>query len=480
MSSNIESRLFINGEFRASASGKTFDIFNPATEELVTKVAYADPSDVDAAVDAALAAFPAWSKSSGAVKSIALRKLAQLIRDNVDELASLEARSMGIPISQYPLYATGVADALDHFAALALFQQGISSLNSPGYVNMTLLQPFGVVGAILPWNVPLHMFAFKVGPALAAGNTVVVKTSEKAPLTNTFVAGLLEKAGIPKGVVNVIHGWGDTGALVSSHMKIRKLTFTGSGITGRKVASAAINSNLKNVTLELGGKSPAIVFQDANLEHAASILAFSMFRNSGQICAAQTHLYVHESVKDIFIELYEKAWTDLVKHGDPLDIRTTQGPMADQLQYQRVMEYIEVGKKEGKVVFGGERVGKKGYFIQPTLITDLEPSARVVREEIFGPVAILESFKTEEEVIRLANKTRFGLSSSVFTKDVNCAMRLAQAIDAGNLGINVGNTTAFDMPFGGAKESGIGNELGVDALKPYLQIKSVFIRQVPN
>jgi acyl-CoA reductase-like NAD-dependent aldehyde dehydrogenase len=376
--------------------------------------------------------------------------------------------------------------------------QGATSLNTPGYINMTFRQPYGVVAAIIPWNVPLLFFANKVAPALTVGNTVVLKSSEKAPLTvsanyygasivtgtnfckSARVAALIKEAGFPPGVINVITGFGNvSGSVLSHHMDVRALSFTGSTRTGRYIQEASAKSNLKRVFLELGGKSPAIVFDDADLEVAVGQTQYSIQSNSGQTCFANSRVYVQDTVAEKFIEQFKtKFWSSAIM-GDPTHTGTTHGPQADKIQYDNVRHYIEIGKKEGTLVLGGEDVSKEtGYFITPTVFTDAPEEAKIMKEEIFGPVVVINIFQTEEEVLAKANNTEYGLYASVYTKNIDRALRFAKGLEAGTVGVNCTSpTTGRDMPFGGFKGSGVGREgMPCYSMDNFLETKSVIIK----
>ncbi|KAH8928963.1 aldehyde dehydrogenase [Atractiella rhizophila] len=478
----IEVNHFINGQYVPSKSGKTFTIFNPATEEKLADVQEAQLEDVNAAVDAAEAAFPSWSKTPPMERARCLRQLAELMKRDTDKLGELESKSMGVPISYFRLQMTRVYACLQHFAALTMVHLGQSSHEGmEGFVELTIRQPFGVTAAIIPWNVSLLLAVWKLGPALGAGNTIVIKSSEKSPLACLELGRLCNEAGIPKGVVNIISGFGPVaGKAIAEHMKIRKISFTGSARTGRLIQEMSARSNMKRVTLELGGKGPSIVFKDADLTLAAKACAGSMARNSGQICSANTRVYVHESVSQEFTKLYVDHYKSLVKHGDPLDSNTTQGPLVDKLQFDRVMKYIEVGRGEGKLACGGNRKEGKGYFIEPTVFLGVSDSATINSEEIFGPVSIIHTFKTEAEVLKRANDTEYGLSSSVYTRDISRALRVAQALETGQVGVNVANIVGVDVPFGGVKQSGIGRENGTMALDHYTEIKTIYLPCSPT
>ncbi|GAA5873019.1 hypothetical protein JCM1840_007298 [Sporobolomyces johnsonii] len=459
---DIESRLFIAGDYCESVEKKTFLLLNPATEEAVCTVHIAFARDIDRAVEAALAAQPAWAATDVHTKQRALNKLADLLEQNVDKIAELDAISMGRPI-RFSRTFTG-SEGLRSAAALAGSVLGESSMLSAGQLGLTLLQPFGVCAGILPFN---------LGPAVAAGNAMILKSSEKSPLSAAFVAGLTREAGFPPGIVQVIAGAGETGRLLAEHPKIRKISFTGSARTGKLVAMAAAQSNLKDVSLELGGKSPVIIFEDANLEEAAKGCAQSLMLNSGQICVANTRIYVHEPIRTKFLEML-KSEMKQYKHGNPCDKDTTLGPQADETQGQRVAHYLEIGKQEGKCELGGNRVGDKGYFFEPTLFVDVPDDARINREEIFGPVGIVHTFKDEKEVIRRANDTEF---ASLFTTNLDRALRLTRDLEAGGVSVNVAAPIfAHEQPFGGVKQSGVGREFGVDAVRRYLEVKSVIIK----
>lgn len=474
----IETRLFINGKFVESSDKKTFTLKSPTTHEEVAQVYEATDRDTDDAVAAARAAFPAWSALGPKERGAYFTKLATLVRESSAELARLEALSMGRPVSGY-FDAFAAADTFDHYAEAGVYAHGQSSLNTPGFVNITLRQPYGVVAAIIPWNVPLLFFANKSAPALAAGNTVVVKSSEKAPLTSAKMATLIEKAGFPPGVINVISGHGAvSGATLSSHMDVRALSFTGSGRTGRLIQIAAAKSNLKNVILELGGKSPAIVFEDADIEDAVTGTQFSVQWNSGQVCMANSRIYVQDTIADRFIDAFKKTF-GAVSAGDPLEPGTNHGPQADEVQYQNVRRYIEQGKSTGELILGGEPAESdgKGYFVSPTIFKNQPEDAVIMKEEVFGPVVNINVFNTEEEAIQKANDTEFGLYAAVYTKDINRAMRLAKALEAGTVGINCTSPTGGrDMPFGGYKASGIGREGIGYTLDNFLETKSVLVK----
>ncbi|KAL1966684.1 hypothetical protein VTN77DRAFT_3881 [Rasamsonia byssochlamydoides] len=474
----IEPRLLINGKLVEASDKKTFPLYNPATREKIVDVPEASEEDTNAAVAAAKAAFPSWSALSPTQRGKYLKKLANLIRESHDELAYLEAISMGRPVSQFH-DSNWAAAEFEYYSEAWLTPQGTTSLHTPGFVNMTFRQPYGVVGAIIPWNVPLVFFAKKTAPALMAGNTVVLKSSEKAPLTSAKVATLVEKAGFPPGVLNVLSGQGPlSGAILSSHMDVRVLTFTGSVRTGQQIQIAAAKSNLKNVILELGGKTPAVIFEDADLEKATEDTRYSIQWNSGQVCIANSRIYIQESIADRFIALFKEKFA-AVRAGDPKNKDTNHGPQAGEIQYNTVTNYIEEGKKTGSLLLGGNgalhHLG--GYFVEPTIFTNTPEDAKIMKEEIFGPVVVINTFKSEEEVIQKANDTEYGLYATVYTKNLDRAMRMAKAFEAGTVSINCASpTVAHDMPFGGYKASGIGREGWVVGLGNYLETKTVIMK----
>ncbi|KAJ5971316.1 Aldehyde dehydrogenase N-terminal [Penicillium vulpinum] len=472
----IETRLFINGEFVESSDNRTFDLISPTTNEKFAEVHEASEDDTNAAVAAAKAAFPAWSALSPPQRGAYFKKLAALILESHEELAQLEAMSMGRPVSGYfDSYAAAIT--FDFFAENGYQALGTTSLNTPGYVNMTVRQPFGVVAAIIPWNVPILFLAGKSAPALIAGNTVVIKSSEKAPLTSAKIATLVEKAGFPPGVINIISGHGQiSGSVLSHHMDVRVLSFTGSGRTGRLIQTAAAESNMKNVVLELGGKSPAIIFPDADIEKAVEETKHSIQWNSGQVCMANSRIYVHESIAPTFIELFNKRFA-AVSIGDPLLPDSNHGPLADEAQFKQVKAYIEKGKESGKMSLGEETIDHNGFFIPPTVFLETQEDAQVMKEEIFGPVVNINTFLDEDDVVAKANDTEFGLYAAVYTKDINRALRIAKKLESGTVGVNCTSpTAAHDMPFGGYKSSGLGREGWTVSLNNFLETKTILVK----
>ncbi|KAB5513411.1 aldehyde dehydrogenase domain-containing protein [Coniochaeta sp. 2T2.1] len=474
----FQPRMLIAGKLVGASDNATFPLYNPATREKIADVPEATNEDVNTAVAAAKAAFPSWSALDPASRGAPMKKLAALIRQNNDELARLEAASMGRPVSDF-FDAHAAASEFDQYAEAWPYMHGQSSLNNPGFVAMTLRQPYGIAAAIIPWNVPLLFLAAKAAPALITGNAVVLKSSEKAPLTSARITELVAEAGFPPGVFNIITGHGmPSGAALASHMDVRVLTFTGSGSTGRKIQEAAARSNLKTVILELGGKSPAIVFDDADLEKTVAQTVRGISFNSGQVCMANTRIYVQEGIAPAFVEAFNHKFASL-KAGDPLQRDVTQGPQVDDVQYRSVMSYIEEGKKSGSLAIGGkgklESMG--GYFIEPTVFLDTPEDARVMKEEIFGPIVHINTFRTEAEAIAKANDTEYGLYASVFTKNIDCAMRVAKAIDSGSVSVNATSPSgAKDLPFGGYKVSGQGREGGLKSMDNFLETKTVLIR----
>ncbi|KAK0640552.1 aldehyde dehydrogenase domain-containing protein [Cercophora newfieldiana] len=474
----INPRLLINGELVEASDGKTFPIYSPATRKLSALVPEASADDTNAAVAAAKAAFPAWSALDPTKRGACMKKLAGLIRQHNSELAQLEAISMGIPVSNFH-YAHTCAFYFDNYAEAWPHIQGQSSVNTPGHVTMTLRQPYGVVALIIPWNAGVHFFGSKAAPALITGNTVVVKSSEKAPLAVARIAELAIEAGFPPGVINILSGHGvPSGQILSRHMDVRCLSFTGSFRTGQLIQEEAARTNLKKVILELGGKSPAIVFDDANLEKAVEQTQKSVQSNSGQVCMANTRIYVQRGVAERFVSAFTKRFA-AVKDGDPLAKETNHGPQADEVQYRNVMRYIEQGKASGKLAVGGvgKLESKNGFFIEPTVFLDTPETANIMKEEVFGPVVNINTFDTEDEVIAKANDTEFGLYAAVYTRNINRAMRVAKALESGYVGINCTSPlTGRDLPFGGYKGSGQGREGLLYSMDNFLETKSLIIQ----
>ncbi|MFO0848478.1 MAG: aldehyde dehydrogenase family protein [Gemmataceae bacterium] len=472
-------QLLIGGKWQPAASGKTFTTINPATEEAVCQVAEGDAADIDLAVKAARKAFESgpWAKMNASDRGRLLNKLADLIEANADELAALEALDNGKPVhvaraADLPL----TVKCYRYYAGWADKYHGKTIPIDGDYFCYTRHEPVGVVGQIIPWNFPLLMQAWKWGPALATGCTVVLKPAEQTPLSALRVAELAQEAGIPDGVLNVVPGFGPTaGAALAKHMDVDKVAFTGSGEVGKLVMAAAAHSNMKRVSLELGGKSPNVVFADADLEAAVEGAYFGLFFNQGQCCCAGSRLFVEEKVHAEFVKrLVAKAKAQRV--GDPFDPATTQGPQVSAEQFDRVMGYIDAGKKQGaNLLTGGGRANDRGYFIQPTIFDRVDDGMTIAQEEIFGPVMSVLSFKDADEVIARGNRTWAGLAAAVWTKDLKKALRVSNGLRAGTVWVNCFDVFDAAAPFGGFKQSGIGRELGEYALQLYTEVKTVTV-----
>ncbi|XP_059432806.1 aldehyde dehydrogenase family 2 member C4-like [Corylus avellana] len=470
-------KLFINGEFVDSISGKTFETIDPRTGDVIARIAEGDEEDIDLAVKAARDAFDhgPWPRLPGSERAKIMMKFADLIDQNVEELAALDTIDAG------KLFSMGKAMDIPQVAATLRYYAGAADKIHGDVLKMsrefhayTLREPIGVVGHIIPWNYPSTLLFMKISPALAAGCTMVVKPAEQTPLSALYYAHLAKLAGMPNGVLNVVTGFGPTaGAAVSTHMDIDAISFTGSPEVGRKVMKAAAESNLKVVSLELGGKSPLIIFDDADVDVAAQLALTGILFNKGEICVASSRVYVQEGIYDEVVKkLVEKAKAWVV--GDPFDPEVQQGPQVDKKQFERILSYIEHGKREGAtLLIGGKPLGGKGYYIEPTIFTDFKEEMLIAKDEIFGPVMALAKFKTIEEAIERANKSRYGLAAGIVTKDLNVANTVSRSIRAGTIWINCYFAFDNDCPFAGYKMSGFGSDFGLDALHKYLHVKSV-------
>jgi len=476
-----QTKILIDNKWVDSVSGKTFETINPATGEVLAKVAEADAADVDLAVKAARKAFhskAAWRRMSGAERAKLLNRLADLIEKNVDELATLESLDNGKPkhvarAADLPL----VIACYRYYAGWADKIQGKTIPISGDYFSYTRHEPVGVVGQIIPWNFPLLMQAWKLAPALACGNTVVLKTAEQTPLSALRVGELIVEAGFPEGVVNILPGYGPTaGGAIARHIDIDKVAFTGSTEVGHLVMKAAAESNLKRVTLELGGKSPNVIFADADMDQAVEGSHFALFFNQGQCCCAGSRAFVEEKVYDEFVQ----RSADRAKRrrvGDPLDRQTEQGPQVDNDQFKKILSFVESGKQEGaKLMCGGERVGDRGFFVAPTVFADVQDEMKIAQEEIFGPVMSILKFKDMDELVDRANNTMYGLAAAVWTRDIGKAHHVANNVRAGTVWVNCFDVFDAAAPFGGFKQSGIGRELGEYGLQQYSEIKTVTVK----
>jgi len=473
-------KMLINGKWVEAASGKTFPTYNPATGEVLANVAEGDREDIDRAVKAARAAFESgpWAKMSPAVRARLIWKLADLIEKHLEEFAQLESLDNGKPLA-----IARVADlplTVEHFRYYAGWATKIEGNTIPltlappnKYHAYTVREPVGVVGQIIPWNFPLLMAAWKLGPALAAGCTTVLKPAEQTPLTALRLGELVQEAGFPDGVVNIVPGYGETaGAALAAHDEVDKVAFTGSTEVGKLIIKAAAG-NLKKVSLELGGKSPNVVFDDADMERAIPGAASAIFFNHGQCCCAGSRLYVEKKAFDKVVDGVAQAATKIrVKPG--FDPESDMGPLVSEEQLNRVCTYLESGFREGaKAVTGGHREGDKGYFVKPTVLVNTSEKMKIVREEIFGPVVTAIPFSDPNEIVSKANETVYGLAAGVWTRDIKKAHAIANRIKAGTVWINCYNVFDAAIPFGGYKQSGWGREMGHEVLEHYTEVKSV-------
>ena len=477
--SKYRTQLLINNQWVNSSSGKLLKTFNPSTEELITEVQHSSVKDVDLAVNAAREAFDngPWRKYTPSQRASLLYKLADLIEKNTAELAELESIDNGKPI----MFSThmDIPVALGMYRYYAGFTDKVFGktipMNGP-FFTYTRLEPKGVVAGIIPWNFPLVMQSLKLAPALAAGCTIVLKPAEQTPLTALRVGELVIEAGFPPGVVNILPGDGEIGAAIAVHPKVDKVAFTGSTEVGLEIMRNSGVNGLRRVTLELGGKNPIIVFDDADMEVAIAQTQLGAFFNHGQSCIAGSKVFVHEKVYDEFIARTVSC-AKARKLGNPLEMTTEQGPQIDQTQLDKIIRYIELGKKEGaKLVSGGNRWGKKGFYLEPTVFADVTDNMAIAKEEIFGPVMSISKFSSVDEVIDRANNSNYGLGAGIITRDLEKTLKVTNAIRAGIVFVNCYSVLTEGTPFGGYKQSGVGREMGEDGIMAYLESKTVVVK----
>jgi aldehyde dehydrogenase (NAD+) len=482
--SKIQTKLLIGGQWVDGAAGATIDVINPYTGEKIVAIAEAREEDVDRAVIAAKKGFEVWGKMAAYERGRLLSKLADAIEADADYLARLEATNTGHPVRDCQnLDVPRTVMCFRYFAGMADKLEGSIIPVDAGFLNFLEREPIGVVGQIVPWNFPLMFVSWKLGPALAAGNTVVMKPSEITPLSTLRIGELMQQVGFPDGVFNIVTGYGNTaGQAIADHKGIGKISFTGSTNIGRSIVRSSA-SNLKKVQLELGGKGPNIVFDDAIIPAAVGGSAFGIFHNQGQACIAASRLILHETIADEFLEKFS-ALAKSIKLGDPLDTDTEMGPLTSKIHHERVLSYVDVAKQEGGEIITGGKVPDRadlqnGYFVEPTIVR-ADPKARVQQEEVFGPFVAVTTFKTDEEALAIANGTAYGLGSGLWTQNITRAHKFAKAIHAGMVWINSYKRVHPASPFGGVGESGYGREMGFEAMREYTNPKSVWINVDAN
>jgi betaine-aldehyde dehydrogenase len=467
---------YVNGRFVDSKARKTFPVHDPSTEEVIAQVPDSGPEDVSAAVAAAKQAFESWSQTTAQERGRVLFRLAERIRKEAPVLAELESRNGGKPIVEAEFDIADVATCFEYYGGLATKITGHVNPVPDNALSLSLKEPVGVAGQIIPWNYPLLMAAWKLAPALAAGCTCVLKPAEQTPLTVLEMAEWFEDVGVPAGVINIVTGFGDTaGAPLVSHPDVNKIAFTGSAEVGKKIMKAAAES-VKRVTLELGGKSPNIFFADADFEAAIDGALFGVFINQGEVCSAGSRILVEKKIYKSFVDaMTEKA--KKIKLGPPLERDTKMGPLVSKEQWERVRSYQDIGKKEAKVATGGgiPKSFGKGYYVEPTIFYDVDNSARIAREEIFGPVCAVIPFDDEKDAIRIANDSPYGLAAAVWSRDIYKALRMVKSLRAGIVWVNHMQPTYVEAPWGGYKQSGFGRELGPWGIEEYLETKQVHI-----